>query len=175
MAFVFLGSAASPFPKSGTQDSELLSETTGISWVTALIQLLFASRTQYWAAVKVHRIYCRSGILNFKDFCGWIQAFLLQASGKTFFELFLASANWLIPNTELFPELISGQFFQSLVHHLEVWWPVGVLTNPTSNTKCNVLGTPYKERTNFCGWNFTTLLAKDNTVIPLLLNIIKTP
>ncbi len=29
---------------------------------------------------------------------------------------------------------------------------------------CNVLGTPYKEWTNFCGWTFITLLAKDNTV-----------
>ncbi len=28
---------------------------------------------------------------------------------------------------------------------------------------CNVLGTLYKERTNFRGWTFTTLLAKDNT------------
>ncbi len=40
---------------------------------------------------------------------------------------------------------------------------------------CNVLGTRYKDRTNFCGWTFTALLAKDNTVIPLLLNTIKTP
>ncbi len=36
-------------------------------------------------------------------------------------------------------------------------------------------GTPYKERTNFRGWTFTTLLAKDNTTIALLKCTIKTP
>ncbi len=33
----------------------------------------------------------------------------------------------------------------------------------------NVFGTAYKKQTNFCGWTFTTLLPKDNTVTALLL------
>ncbi len=45
-------------------------------------------------------------------------------------------------------------------------WSI-ICQNEDNKIYCNVLGTPYKERTNFRSWTFTTLLAKDNTVIPL--------
>ncbi len=106
-------------------------------------------------------------LLQNYNFCSCCQITVFAVVAKLHFLQLLQNYNFCTCCKLQFLQLLQNYNVPTLSQMRTFWEWIG--------TKCSVLGTPYKERTNFRGWTFTTLLAKDNTNIALFKSTIKTP